>query len=969
MNSELDAISTSKLVICDVDEVAQYMEKGRNNLSVISQNIRSINANISSFTTLLHRTGLRWNVIILTECWLSVTHGIPSLDGYSYVASTSNHTQNEGVVVYYEKNMQVVIEEPPIKDANCLLLKTNMDTCILGIYRPHGYNNVQNFLTSIDIQLKTLSNYKNIILCGDINIDISPNTTDTRSTDYLNILASHGILPGFLKPTHGKTCLDHVMIKSKSDPTCFIIQSSVTDHESIALNLNSNMQVRNKPKPRSYIDYKKMDEDVMNIDFTPIFATFDVNIATLTLINLLCTLVKSNTKTKKCSKRKFIKKPWITAGLLRCMKNRDNLHKKLKQNPANETLKVTYKRYRNYCSNLIKKAKRDYDRSLFESAKGNPKKLWGAIKEVTNSSNKPDYSAQLISSINPIESINKVNHFFANIGKQLAERITATNDTPVTDDLTISPQSSFVLMPTSKTEVLNIIKGLRDNCAVGFDQISGGLIKRYAYVLCSPITHICNIAIDSGVFPSAFKKAIIKPIHKSGDRDCVNNYRPISILPAISKILERLVNKRLVSYLESNNILSSSQYGFRSGKSTSQAVYELVNSVISNLDDSKKCITVFLDLAKAFDTVSIPHLIQKLERVGVRGIPLKLFQSYLTDRKQCVKIEHDVSDELCVDYGVPQGSILGPTLFLVYINNLCNLQLNNGKIISFADDTALFFSGKTWDDVFTNAQIGFNRVQSWLKNNVLTLNTDKTKYIAFALKANLLPPNTFTITAHSCAQQRSCSCPLIERTDSIRYLGIIIDQVLTFKPHISVLVSRLRKVIYVFRTLRNIADRNTIRMVYYAICQSLIEYCITSWGGVAKTNLMDVEVAQRAILKVGAKLPYRYPTTDLYKDWSLLTTRQLFILHTVLKQHCELIYDPDRTNKKRRKAIVCSTPLLRTSTAKKFFQFLGPYLYNKANNKLDIYNKTKSTCKRLLTTWLNTLDYNSTEALLLPLDK
>lgn len=425
-----------------------------------------------------------------------------------------------------------------------------------------------------------------------------------------------------------------------------------------------------------------------------------------------------------------------------------------------------------------------------------------------------------------------------------------------------------------------------------------------------------------------------------------------------------------MNYLETNCFLSPSQYGFRSKKSTSDAVHDLTDYIATNLDRGNKVLSIFLDLAKAFDTVSVPILLQKMEGLGIRGTQLKIFQDYLCERTQCVKIDDIISEERSTVYGVPQGSVLAPTLFLIYINDLGMLSLPNGKIITFADDTVLLFSASSWKEVYTIAQSGFDNVCEWLRNNILTLNKDKTKYIAFSLRNDLQLTqlmSTYTIIAHSCSKQTSTcsSCTNIQITDSIKYLGIIIDKNLRFHEHINTLSCRLRKLIYIFKTLRKVADVKLMKSVYLALAQSLITYCITSWGGAAKHTILELERTQRAILKVSLLLPYRYPTDQLYIKSNVLTVRQLFILQSVLKQHALITFNPQTVQDKRLpKPAIQSHITFSTAHIKKFFRFLGPFLYNRINATLPIYHLTKIKCKMKLSNWLQGLNYYNTEALL-----
>ncbi|CAG9099873.1 unnamed protein product [Plutella xylostella] len=380
-----------------------------------------------------------------------------------------------------------------------------------------------------------------------------------------------------------------------------------------------------------------------------------------------------------------------------------------------------------------------------------------------------------------------VNQAFVNVGRDLASKISPCAQIPSTPKYGLSSPigNSLVILPVDNAQVERLVKSLRSNCATGWDDIPAKILKNSSDVLVPPITHLCNLAINSGIFPLALKNAIVHPIYKSGDKESVTNYRPISVLSSISKILERILNNCLTEYLDKYQIIARNQYGFRAGVSTEDAVADFSCAVVSKLDKQFKCYGIFLDLSKAFDTVSVPILMTKLEQIGIRGITLQLFCDYLTDRSQCVKIDSYVSKNEPLSYGVPQGSILGPTLFLVYINDLCTLKMPNTEIFTYADDTALLIYDVDWESAKLRAESSLRVVMEWLSSNLLTLNLSKTQYLCFNISNRVKQNSGLRIKAHYCSTSTNCQCPTIDKTDSIRYLGVILDDKLNWGSHIN----------------------------------------------------------------------------------------------------------------------------------------------------------------------------------------
>lgn len=752
-----------------------------------------------------------------------------------------------------------------------------------------------------------------------------------------------------------------------------VCNSGVTDHDTVLIGIENSIKNNNNPSSPKLVtktDYAEVIVNLESINWESFYRETDVTLASEFLIYNIGLAVQKNTVKKKIRCSDVITKPWMTPKLVNCARQRDALHLKAKKFPEDQALQNKYKRFRNHFNSMLKTEKNYYESDLIATNKNNSKKLWNTVKDICNiKKSKSDYNELLNIRSNPMDSLNAVNDYFSSVGQNLAQNTLSqlqTSELQLTDSISVnaSPSNSLFLTPTDEFEITKIISGLKTASAPGSDMISNELLKRASHILASPIAHICNLSMSQGVVPNCFKIADICPIFKTGNKTAVSNYRPISLLPSLSKILEKVVNKRLLGFLESNNMLSSNQYGFRSGKSTEDAVVALVDHVTDCLDRSQKCIGVFLDLAKAFDTVSWPMLLRKLELYGVRGSTLDWFRSYLCDRKQRVRAAPFHSDYVSISFGVPQGSVLGPTLFLVYINDLCQLKINQAKFFTFADDTALVFQGKNWNEVSAVAQQGLSEVAHWLQSNLLSLNATKTKYIAFCITQRTYP-STINLKLHTCSanSNQPCSCPELMRVNTLKYLGVAIDHRLNWECHIKNLCTQLRKMSHVFKRLGSVADPNTLKIVYHAFCQSILSYCIACWGSANKTLFMKIERAQRFILKVAYKKPYLYPTVQLYNDTKYLTVRQLYIHAVILRFHktaSSTIIPPTRSARRN----VWTIPLTRTTFAQRSNYFKGPLLYQHLDNSLDILKTSRFVCKRKITGWLTSLDQCATENVL-----
>lgn len=980
ISTDIDNVSVSRSYLLNEPEDCKFhLDILRNDVSIISMNIRSINKNFDDFLVLLSRIDFNFDILILSECWLTEHYNPSHLQDYNSFYTLKYLNQNDGLVVYIKNNIKKVkVHEPNFCNANCLIILLGKELCVIAVYRPPSFANITNFLNSLEELLLKYRAYPNIVVVGDININIYDNPDDRRLADeYLTLLASHGILPGhqFVTRDLSNTCLDHIMLKTKNRATTLVLPAIITDHSPVIALFSIRQKLKTEMLHKTYnkTDINAICLELSKINWNNTLDISDLDQATENFLTVISNLIKVYTKTIRKPRSKANIKPWITAGLIKCMRKRDKLHSKSKKDPENKQLRKTYIDYRNVCNKILKKLKRMHDRLELKKNNNDSKKTWKTIKRICDFPLRTNPVENLIKNGNNADvTLANINKYYINVGSNLAhDTLMSLNrnehDLALQTNVKNKNLSSFGLLPTDVVEVHSTIQNLKNDSAPGWDRITAKLMKLALPHLLEPITAICQESFNMGIFPSALKKSVICPIHKGGNDDDIMNYRPISLLPIISKVLEKLMNNRLKKFLETKNLLSPNQYGFRSGRSTEDAVLMVTDDIIKHLDKGENCVGIFLDLAKAFDTVSIPILLAKLEMIGIRGTSLHWFKSYLTNRTQRTRVGNYISSEDNTKFGVPQGSILGPTLFLIYINDLCDMSLHNAKIVTYADDTVLLFHGKTWNEVETVANVGLGLVSNWLRNTLLTINISKTNYISFSITKTSQPKQPLQLKMHGskCSQPIQCSCPYLSQKDNIKYLGIILDKNLSWKNQIVNLAGRTRKLIFIFKKLRHALNFEPLIKVYYALAQSILTYCIRAWGAAAKTHMVQLERAQRALLKVIKFKPKRYSTSSLYKECSVLSIRQLFIKAALTKQHALVNSDTIEVRKsRRRKDRIFKIPKTRTKYGTKSTGNIGPLLYNHVSKYVTIVDRNFRDVKKLLNDYLMALNYCETESLI-----
>lgn len=460
--------------------------------------------------------------------------------------------------------------------------------------------------------------------------------------------------------------------------------------------------------------------------------------------------------------------------------------------------------------------------------------------------------------------------FFVNVGKSLAKDIPPSNKSPLSY-IKKHYNKSFFLDPVNPAELINIIKDLKSNSSSGWDDVTPKVVKYCHFELLDPLLHIINLSFSQGIFPDYLKLAKVIPLFKNGDLSRFNNYRPISVLSVFSKLFERLFYNRLVSFLNQEDILYENQFGFRKSHSTQLALILLLDKITNALEDGNYVVGIFLDFSKAFDTVNHEILLKKLLHYGIRGITNKWISSYLDSRNQFVSFKNVNSSSQIVNCGVPQGSILGPLLFLIYINDLAFVS-ESLYIYMFADDTNVFSIGNNLQDLERSINFELGLLYEWLRCNQLSLNIKKTHFMVFSpfkRKCSYVP-------------QLSINSSKIEHVHQTKFLGVILDDQLSFKEHVRYIKGKIHKSIGIIFKARMYLNRESLVSLYYSFLYPYILYCIVVWGGCNSTTLDPIIKAQKFAIRSIACKPKRTPSQALFNELKILQIHQIFKLQVLI---------------------------------------------------------------------------------------
>ena len=611
-----------------------------------------------------------------------------------------------------------------------------------------------------------------------------------------------------------------------------------------------------------------------------------------------------------------------------------------------------YLEYKRILQTALRRAEKNHYDELFLKYKSNLRKTWRLIKAVINKSKSQTQCYSLIvngqESCDPRTVAEAFNTFFTNIGPSLASTIPTTNRNP----LSYFPAyaHSLFVAPTTELEISNLIKSLK-NTAAGSDGIPSHILKDVLPIIAPTITRIFNLSLSQGVFPHELKIARVIPIYKAGDKLSVNNYRPISLLPVLSKVLEKLMATRLMKYLQDNELLYQYQFGFRPKHGTNMALHFLVDRITQTLDSKNSMIGLALDFRKAFDTVDLQIIRRKLIAYGIRGTAFNWFDSYLSSREQFVVIGNCESQRRSIQCGVPQGSILGPILFLLYINDISRATSLN--TIVFADDTTILCRMPSVQECAQRLNAEMPHLTEWVQTNRLSLNTDKTNYIVFSRSRTRTTPVKISIMGSE-----------ITKVTHFKFLGVIVDENLTWQQHINYIRSKIAKSLGIIRCAKRNLNFSTLKTLYLSFIHPLLTYCLDVWGGCGETLFQSIFRSQKKAIRLICSARRNAHTHDLFQSLNILTLKNLYfysIAVLMYKHHSHLttpiineLFSSNRSvnSANTRQQSLLRIPLVHSQKSQKAIRYAGVHVWNQLVPLVDV-NTTFSKFKKSAFSLLN----------------
>lgn len=912
-------------------------------------------------------TELQIDILCISEHWLCNDNVKNiSFSDYNIMTYFSRSTSIHGGSLILVKSN---IKSNEILSIGRLSVESHVELCAISffmgktkfinitLYRPPtGDINIFifNLTEALNIAAK-ISDY--IVLCGDFNIDYNKNCLYT--TMLCDVFNSFALNVSLTEPTrvvtnvNGRTsssCIDYITTNLPLNSFyCYLVNPNIADHfghllciknyfsESLNINNDSNIFYRRTINENNLV---QLSSKLMSIDWSNLYdlnipEAFNYFIETLIwYLNIYCPVKKVSVSSGQKRNK------WITNEIIQLSTQLKDLHWIMINLNSNE-VKTLYREEKKTFKYKIKEAKHKYYNDQIINSSNKTKKTWSIINNNLGRSNRNsntpvvlNYNNNIITNESEVVSI--FGSFFSTAASdKIYDHFGCNLSLPCTLS-GYNPQSIY-FAPVSLEEVNDVIDSLKNKNSAGFDGLTSNIIKNIKDSILVHFVYLINKSVIHGQFPNILKLASVIPIFKKGCPKDVENYRQISVLSSLSKIMEKIVYNRIASYTESKNMITESQHGFRSNKSIETASFHLLEYVYKHLDQGQYVVSLFLDLSKAFDTVDKDILEKKLSHLGIRGNIQSWLISFMSDRSLVVKLQESNSEVYDVLLGVPQGSVLGPLLFMLFVNDLPH-HISHGRVTMFADDTTITVASKCLEELQQKVATIIDEVNSWCQRNRLILNNDKTVCLNFNIHKPI--PHNLTFNNN------------LNISDSTKFLGTHLDPQLTWTLHTDHVCNKLNSAYFAILQMKSSLDVNGLLNIYYALAYSHMSLNILSWG--STKEIERIFINQKRIIRLIFGMKFRESCRDVFKEKGILTLPSIYILKclTFVKQNLHIFQKSNENHSyNTRHGDLLSIPKHRTTTFKLSPLYNCIILYNSLPNEIKCitrYENFKKAVKQFL---------------------
>ena len=831
------------------------------------------------------------DVLCLSETWLkrALPSNIINISGYTVTRldrswEENGHIKKGGGICMYIKN-NLNFSDNSFCELNLSTINieihwisiklTNLREIVIGnVYRP-PQGDLKTFYRHINLCLDKLTskNNRDIFMMGDFNINIDK-ASNKESKDLINLFNSFGLKQLIRETTRygaKNSCIDLIFTNSDYISKSGTLDLNFSDHQAVYVTRKKNKIINKKItfKGRSYKNYNKdlFQDRLMEENWRSFFESDNPNKCWDILENKILLHLENMCPLKEFKINEY-REAWMNRDLMELIIDKDKAMAHAKKSKKEDDFRIA-RNMRNTVGNLIFQSKKNHFEDEYNASKKDPKKFWNNIFTILPKNKEQKLSINLKNDlkeeINSEETASYINDFFANIGPNLAKvhnkpwKYYGNESLNTIANLKINAGNVNLLV-----DEIDITK------SSGIDYISSKCLKDALAILIPHLCHIFKLSIEFGLFPKKWKIATIVPLYKGGGNDEVSNYRPVSLLPIPGKILEKLIHNHMMEYFENNKILSEYQFGFRKNHSTIDSIATLTDNILKSVNEGKVTLAAFIDFKKAFDTVNHNILLEKLYYLGIKGSLLTWIKNYLTNRVQrtiCNGKLSGLNDIIC---GVPQGSILGPLFFLVYVNDLKNVLRNNNYQL-YADDTVIYCSSTSFDRANIALQDILNKFGVWCSENALTVNVKKTKVMAFGSKNNIKKDKGKNLMLND---------EKISFVPTFKFLGVYLDQTLNFRHHMDMLVNNINFKLYLLSKIRKYLNNKSALTIYKSMILPYFDYADVVYMYSNNPDLAKLDRAHLRGLRISLKIQGKMDDIEIFNLGTISSLKNRRIVHS-----------------------------------------------------------------------------------------